>query len=386
LGAAPITIGMVAGEPSGDLLGAHLIQALTARVPGARFVGIGGPKMRAAGMDVLFPLETLAVRGYVEVIRHYSEIRGIRNRLAERFLREPPALFIGVDAPDFNLGLEARLKAAGVPTVHYVSPSIWAWRAGRIRKIRRAVSKMLLVFPFETEIYERAGIPAAYVGHPLADLLAGFPDRAAMREHLRVPRAGKIIALLPGSRVSELKQMGGLFVDTALRIGATVPEAVFLVPLATRETRDLFEAELHRRDTGELNLTVLFGHAHEAMAAADVVLVASGTATLEAALLKRPMVITYRMPRLSWWMMRPRALQPYFGLPNILAGEFLVPELMQDKATPENLAVAVLKLLDDEALRRGLEERFDGMSRELRRNTAVEAAREILPFLDGSTR
>jgi lipid-A-disaccharide synthase len=377
---------MVAGEPSGDLLGAHLMRALTARVPGARFVGIGGPKMRAAGMDVLFPLEKLAVRGYVEVIRHYREIRGIRSRLADRLLREPPTLFIGVDAPDFNLGLEARLKAAGVPTVHYVSPSVWAWRAGRMRKIRRAVSKMLLVFPFEAAIYERAGIPAAYVGHPLADLLAGFPDRAAMREQLRLPRAGKIIALLPGSRVSELEQMGGLFVDTALRIAATVPEAVFLVPLATRETRDLFETELHRRETGELRLTVLFGHAHEAMAAADVVLVASGTATLEAALLKRPMVITYRMPRLSWWIMRPRALQPYFGLPNILAGEFVVPELMQDKATPENLAAAILKFLDDDGLRRRLEERFEAMGRELRRDTAVEAAREILPFLDGSTR
>jgi lipid-A-disaccharide synthase len=382
MNAAPVTIGMVAGEPSGDLLGAHLMKALAARVPGARFVGIGGPKMRAAGMDVLFPLEKLAVRGYVEVIRHYREIHGIRSRLADRLLREPPTLFIGVDAPDFNLGLEARLKAAGVPTVHYVSPSIWAWRAGRIRKIRRAVSKMLLVFPFEAAIYERAGIPAAYVGHPLADLLAGFPGRAAMREQLRLPRAGKIIALLPGSRVSELEQMGGLFVDTALRIAATVPDAVFLVPLATRETRDLFEMELHRRDTGELRLTVLFGHAHEAMAAADVVLVASGTATLEAALLKRPMVITYRMPRLSWWIMRPRALQPYFGLPNILAGEFVVPELMQDKATPENLAAAVLTFLDDEALRRRLEERFDAMGRELRRDTGVEAARAILPFLD----
>jgi lipid-A-disaccharide synthase len=386
MGAATVTIGMVAGEPSGDLLGAHLIEAIGARVPGARFVGIGGPKMRAAGMDVLYPLDKLAVRGYVEVIRHYLEIRGIRNRLAERMLREPPNVFIGVDAPDFNLGLEARLKAAGVPTVHYVSPSIWAWRAGRIRKIRRAVSKMLLVFPFETAIYERAGIPAAYVGHPLADLLDGFPDRAAMREQLRVPRAGKIIALLPGSRVSELEQMGGLFVDTALRIAARTPEAVFLVPLATRETRDLFETELHRRETGELNLTVLFGHAHEAMAAADVVLVASGTATLEAALLKRAMVITYRMPRLSWWMMRPRALQPYFGLPNILAGEFLVPELMQEEATPENLAAAVLNFLDDDSLRRRLEERFDAMGRELRRNTAVEVAREIVPLLDGSTR
>ena len=380
--APAVTIGMVAGEPSGDLLAAHLMTALTARLPGARFVGIGGPKMRAAGMEVLYPLEKLAVRGYVEVIRHYREIRRIRSRLAAHFLREPPALFIGVDAPDFNLGLETRLKAAGVPTVHYVSPAIWAWRGGRIRKIRRAVSKMLLVFPFEVAIYERAGIPAAYVGHPLAEMLAEVPGREAMREQLRLPRTGKVIALLPGSRVSELKQMGGLLVDTALRIAAAAPDAAFLVPLATRATRELFETELLKRETGELRLTVLFGHAHDAMAAADVVLAASGTATLEAALLKRPVVILYRMPRLSYWIMRPRAYQPYFGLPNILAGELIVPEFIQDKATPENLAGAVLKFLDDEPLRRRLEERFEAMGRELRRDTAHLAAREILALLD----
>ena len=386
MGDAPVTIGIVAGEPSGDLLAAHLMMALSARVPGARFVGIGGPKMRAAGMDVLYPLDKLAVRGYVEVLRHYREIRGIRKRLAEHFLRRPPALFIGVDAPDFNLDLEVKLKAAGVPTVHYVSPSIWAWRGGRIRKIRRAVTKMLLVFPFEAPIYERAGIPAAYVGHPLAEMLAGFPGRAAVREQLRLPRSGKVVALLPGSRVSELKQLGGLFVDTALRIAAAAPDVVFLAPLATRETRDLFETELLRRETGELRLTVLFGHAHDAMAAADVVLAASGTATLEAALLKRPVVITYRMPRVSYWIMRPRAYQPYFGLPNILAGEFLVPEFMQDKATPENLAAAVLKFLDDEPLRRRLEERFETMSRELHRNSAELAAQEVVPLLESRER
>ena len=212
-------------------------------------------------------------------------------------------------------------------------------------------------------------------------MLADFPGRAAMREQLRLPRIGKVIALLPGSRVSELKQMGGLFVDAALRIAAAAPESIFLAPLATRETRDLFETELLRRETGDLRLTVLFGHAHEAMAAADVVLAASGTATLEAALLKRPVVVTYRMPRLSYWIMRPRAYQPYYGLPNILAGEFVVPELMQDQATPENLAAAVLKFLNDEGLCRGLEQRFEEMARDLRRNTAELAAREILPML-----
>ena len=380
--ASPVTIGMVAGEASGDLLGAHLIKALAAHLPRARFVGIGGPKMRAAGMEVLFPLEKLAVRGYVEVVRHYLEIAGIRRRLARHFLSEPPALFIGVDAPDFNLDLERRLKAAGVPTVHYVSPSIWAWRGSRIGKIRCAVSKMLLIFPFEPALYERAGIPAAYVGHPLADMLAGFPGRSAMREQLRLSGAVKVVALLPGSRVSELEQMGGLFVDTAIRIAASAPGVVFLAPLATRETREIFETELLRRETGELQLTVLFGHAHDAMAAADVVLAASGTATLEAALLQRPVVIAYRMPRISWWMMKHRRYQPYVGLPNILAGEFLVPEFLQEEATPENLAGAVLKYLDDAGLRRRLEERFGELGRDLRQNTAERAARAILPLLD----
>jgi lipid-A-disaccharide synthase len=338
--------------------------------------------MRAAGMEVLFPLEKLAVRGYVEVVRHYLEIAGIRRRLARHFLSEPPALFIGVDAPDFNLDLERRLKAAGVPTVHYVSPSIWAWRGSRIGKIRCAVSKMLLIFPFEPALYERAGIPAAYVGHPLADMLAGFPGRSAMREQLRLSGAVKVVALLPGSRVSELEQMGGLFVDTAIRIAASAPGVVFLAPLATRETREIFETELLRREAGELPLTVLFGHAHDAMAAADVVLAASGTATLEAALLQRPVVIAYRMPRISWWMMKHRRYQPYVGLPNILAGEFLVPEFLQEEATPENLAGAVLKYLDDDGLRRRLEERFGELGRDLRQNTAERAARAILPLLD----
>ena len=378
----PVTIGMVAGEASGDLLGAHLIRAVTAHLPQARFIGIGGPKMRAAGMQVLYPAEKLAVRGYVEVLRHYLEILGIRRRLAKHFLRERPALFIGVDAPDFNLDLELRLKSAGVPTVHYVSPSIWAWRGGRIRKIRRAVSKILLVFPFELAIYERAGIPAAYVGHPLADMLADFPGRAAVREQLRLPPTGTVIALLPGSRVSELQQMGGLFVDTARRIAEIIPDTVFLVPLATRETRDLFETELLERETGEMRLTVLFGHAHEAMAAADVVLTASGTATLEAALLRRPMVITYRVPRVSYWLMKPRGYLPYVGLPNVLAGEFVVPELLQDQATPENLAGAVTKLVGDQELRRSLETRLGELGNDLRQNTAERVAREVLSVLE----
>lgn len=378
---ATLTIGVVAGEPSGDLLGSHLIESLRERLPHARFTGIGGPRMQAAGMEVLYPLEKLAVRGYVEVARHYFEIAGIRRRLAARLLADPPALFIGVDAPDFNLGLEARLRSAGIPTAHYVSPAIWAWRSRRMREIKRAVDRMLVVFPFEAALYEQVGVPVTYVGHPLADVLSGVPGRAAMREQLRLPAAAKVIALLPGSRVSELEQMAGLYVDTAARIAAAVPDAVFLVPLVSRATRELFETALYRRQTGELNLTVLFGHAHEAMGAADVVLAASGTATLEAALIGRPMVITYRMPRLSWWIMKRQRYQPYVGLPNILAGEFIVPEFLQDEATPENLSQALLNLLFDNTVRTRLEQRFAALAQQLRQDSTGRMAEALLPLI-----
>lgn len=378
---APLTIGVVAGEASGDLLGSHLIQALRGRLPHARFTGIGGPRMQAAGMEVLFPMEKLAVRGYVEVLRHTLEILGIRRRLAAHFLAHPPALFVGVDAPDFNLDLEVKLRSAGIPTAHFVSPSIWAWRGNRIGKIRRAVSRMLVLFPFEAPLLERGGVPATYTGHPLAEMLAEVPGRAAMREQLRLPAAAKVIALLPGSRVSELAQMADLFLETAVRIAAGAPDAQFLVPLVSRPTRELFEAALYRRPCSALNLTVLFGHAHDAMAAADVVLAASGTATLEAALLGRPVVIAYRMPRLSWWMMRNRGYLPYVGLPNILAGEFIVPEFLQDEATPENLSQAVLNLLFDSAVRSRIERRFAALARELRQDSAERIAAALIPLI-----
>lgn len=379
--AAPLTIGVVAGEASGDLLGAHLIGALRARLPEARFTGIGGPRMQSAGMEVLYPMEKLAVRGYVEVLRHYAGILGIRRRLAARFIEQPPALFVGVDAPDFNLDLELKLKAAGIPTAHLVSPSIWAWRGERIDKIRRAVEHMLVIFPFEQEIYEKAGIPATYVGHPLAEMLASSPDRAAAREQLRLPVSAKVIVLLPGSRLSEVGQMADTFIETARQIAAAVPDAQFLVPLVNRSTRDLFETALYRRQAGDLNLTVLFGHAHDAMAAADVVLAASGTATLEAALIGRPMVIAYRMPRASWWIMSNRGYLPYVGLPNILAGEFIVPEFLQDEATPESLSQAVLNLLFDGVVRARLETRFAAIARELRQDSAGRMASALLPLV-----
>jgi len=383
--ATPV-IGIVAGEASGDLLGAHLIKALREQVPGARFVGIGGPKMLATGaMQALFPMEKLAVRGYAEVLRHYLEIVGIRRRLAAYFQQHPPALFIGIDAPDFNLDLELKLKMSGVATVHYVSPSIWAWRSGRIHKIKRAVTRILTLFPFEAKIYQEHGVPVSYVGHPLADLLGDFPATADVREQLRLPMNAKVIALLPGSRIGELQSMADLFVATAVELAKSLPDARFIAPLISRETKEIFEAALYRREAaGGLDIKILFGHAHDAMAAADIVLAASGTVTLEAALLKRPMVITYRMPQASWWIMRTMRVLPYVGLPNILAGEFVVPEFLQDEATPENLSQAMLNLLFDTTVRQRLETRFSAMAQELRQNTAQKAVQAILPLLESA--
>jgi len=375
------TIAMVAGEVSGDLLGSMLMAAIRQARPDVRFIGIGGPKMRAAGMDVLFPLEKLAVNGYLEVLRHYRELAGIRRSLRERFLAEPPALFIGIDAPDFNLDLELALKAEGIPTVHYVSPSIWAWRGERIHKIKRAVSHLLALFPFEAPLYEKAGVPVTYVGHPLADLLPPQTHRGEMREQMRIRQTARVFALLPGSRQSEVRRLAPTFIEPAKLILQQQADAQFLVPLASRETRAIFEHELWRQEARELPVTLLFGHAHDAMIAADWVLVASGTATLEAALLKRPMVITYRMTPFSFWLARRKQYLPYVGLPNILAGRFVVPEILQDDATPQNLAQALLNAVNNRQAVARLEQCFDDIHRSLRQNTAEKAAQAILPFL-----
>lgn len=375
------TVGIVAGEASGDLLGSELIVALRELMPQLDFVGIGGPRMESAGMKVWFPLEKLAVRGYIEVVKHYFEIVCIRRRLCRRFLADPPDIFIGIDAPDFNLDLELRLKSHGIPTVHYVSPAIWMWRKERLHKIKRAVSKMLTLFPFEAPLYRQAGIAVTFVGHPLTDVLDHVPRRATAREQLRLPLSAPVIALLPGSRQSELQHMADLFIQTARKISERMPQALFLVPLATRETREMFEIALYRNDAADLPLTVLFGHAQEAMSAADVVLVASGTATLEAALLGKPMVITYRMPAASYWLLKGRGYLPYYGLPNILAGEFVVPEIIQDEATPQNLTQALLNLLGDEPVRNRIERKFAAIGASLSRGAARQAALAILPLL-----
>lgn len=376
-------IAMVAGEASGDLLASHLIGALKQQVPDAQFVGIGGPKMVAQGFDAWWPLEKLAVRGYAEVLRHYREIVGIRASLQKRLLANPPDVFIGVDAPDFNLALETRLKKRGVPTVHYVSPSIWAWRAKRIRKIGAAVSRMLCLFPFEPELYEARGIPVTYVGHPLADIIPLDIHRKAYREKLGLPLDRPIFAFLPGSRQSELQFMAETFVETARQILVRLPQALFLVPLATRETRLQFETAIYNRQAGQLPFKLLFGHAHDAMAAADTVLVASGTATLEAALIKRPMVIAYRMAPASWRLMKRMKYQPWVGLPNILSRCFVVPEFLQEDATPENLAQALVNEHQDKVVRAKVEGQFAQLHQQLRQNTAEKAAQAVLSLVPG---
>lgn len=377
-------IGIVAGEASGDLLGSHLINALKKHRPDLEFVGIAGPKMIGEGAKTLFPMERLSVRGYIEVLRHLPGILKIRKELLQYYLKNPPDIFIGIDAPDFNFGLERRLKRKGIHTVHYVSPSIWAWRKGRMGKMKRAVSHMLALFPFESKLYERAGIPVTYVGHPLADILPLEPDLPAARENLKLKPDTLVITMLPGSRQSEVQQLADLFVKAAQLIVKEQPEVQFLVPLITRETRMIFEQAIYDNcpdNHEELPIQILFGHAHMAMEASDLVIVASGTATLEAALLKRPMVITYRMPALSWQLLKRMNYLPYVGLPNILAGRFVVPELLQHDATPEKLAETALKMMSDKILMSEIRAEFTRMHESLRQDSQEKAAQAILAYL-----
>jgi lipid-A-disaccharide synthase len=373
---------MVAGEASGDALGAHLIEALKEALPAARFQGIGGPRMQAAGFEVWHPAEALAVRGYVEVLRHLPAILRIRNDLRTRLSAEPPDLFVGVDAPDFNLGLEEHLRARGIQTVQYVAPQIWAWRGQRIHQLKRAVDRVLCLFPFEVPLLEGAGIPVSYVGHPLADQIPEAPNREAAREQFRLGATQTVIALLPGSRQSELEYMSDLFVRTAKLIHKQVRQAHFLVPLQSRPTRAMFEEALYRNDAQGLPITILFGHAHMAMTAADGVLLASGTAALEAALLKRTMVVTYRLSPMTVAAIKRRGQRlPYVSLPNILAGRFVVPEILQDDATPENLTQALLNQIGDKEVRSRQERVFLELHRQLRQNSRERSVEALLPML-----
>lgn len=377
-------IAIVAGEASGDLLGAALIDALRRRFPTARFAGIAGPRMQSAGATTIDSMETLSVGGIVEVVKHLPAILSLRRRLIKACLAEKPDIFIGIDAPDFTLGVERRLKRAGITTVHYVSPSIWAWRPERIKTIRAAVNHMLLLLPFEEEIYRKAGIPATYVGHPLADQIPLTSDQSAIRAVLEIPRGKRVIAILPGSRQREVEALAPLFVETAKRLFARYPEACFLVPFVSRETRQRFEQEIWLQETQELPWRLMFGHSHEAMLASDVVLLASGTAALECMLAHRPVVVSYRVAPLTYRLVKRKYLLPYVSLPNIIGKRHLVPEFLQEDARAENLVQAVSAYLDDERLCGLISAQFASMHGELRCNAAERAATALVPLLGGA--
>ena len=378
-----VRIAIVAGEASGDLLASLLIGALKKQLPEAVFHGIGGTRMEAQGFDAWWPMDSLSVMGYVDALKNYREIAGIRRQLKKRLLETRPDVFIGVDAPDFNLGLERELKDAGIKTVHYVSPSIWAWRGGRIKKIGRAVDRLLALFPMEPPLYEKESIPVTFVGHPLADIIPLETSKTAVRDKLALPRDLPVFALLPGSRRGELEKMADTFVQTARLIRERfLPDAQFVVPLTTRETRLRFEKAIHAQQADDVPFRLLFGHAQDALGAADVSLVASGTATLEAALIKRPMVITYKMAPSSWWIGKRLVKSPYVGLPNILAGRFVVPEILQDAATPEALAEALVKLYEDKENAEAVAAVFTDIHLQLRQNNAAKAAAAVIECLN----
>ncbi|MCF8149186.1 MAG: lipid-A-disaccharide synthase [Sulfuritalea sp.] len=376
-----VRIAMVAGEASSDQLAAHLVTALKKHLPNATFYGIGGPKMQRQGFESLWPAEMLAVRGYAEVLRHYRAITRMRRQLLSRLLEDRPDVFIGVDGSDFNLWLEKRLKRQGIPTIHFVSPSIWAWRKNRMNKIVQSVSHILALYPFEPELYRDTTVKCSYVGHPLADVIPLEIDQRAVREQLGLAQDRPVIALLPGSRQSELEFMAETFIGAAKLLLLRYPRALFLVPLVSRETRNQFETALWKQKADEMPFTLMFGHAAEAVAASDVVLVASGTATLETALVGRPMVIAYKMSPWSWRLMRGMRYLPWVGLPNILAGRYVVPEFLQDEATPENLAQALGNLLVDRPARAAISRVFGSIHRLLRQDTAQKAADAVLPYL-----
>ena len=377
-----LRIAMVAGEASGDQLAAPLIAELKARRQPILFAGIGGPRMQAYGFESHYPMEKLSVRGYAEVLRHYGEIAGIRRRLTNALLGERPDVYVGIDSSEFNLRVERKLKDAGIPTVHYSSPQVWAWRGWRVRRVARSVNRILVMFPFEAPLYEKMGVPVTYVGHPLADMIPMDPAKHEARVALRLPAGKLIVALLPGSRRSELQYMAESFVLAAHRFRQEVHDVHFVCPMVTRATRDLFERAVHVNQRTDLPLTLLFGHSHEALAAADLALVASGTATLEAALFKTPMVIAYRQSPLTWALMRHLFYLPYVGMPNVLAGEKLVPELLQDDANPAALAGALLTLLRDTVAQRRQIDRFREFHHVLRQNAAEKAADAVLGVLN----
>jgi lipid-A-disaccharide synthase len=366
---------MVAGEASGDLLAGLLLDGLRQRWPDSRAAGIGGPQMARRGFEAWWPHEKLAVSGYVEVLRHYRELVGIREKVKQRLLGQPPDVFIGIDAPDFNLDLEAGLKARGIRTVHFVCPSIWAWRPERAAKIKASTDHVLCVFPFEPELLARHGIASTYVGHPLASVIPMKPDQTAARHALGIEQGAEVLAILPGSRASEVHRLAPRFFGAAALVLGKRPGVRLVVPaLAAR--RASIEDAARAAGIGGL-VQIVDGQSHSVLAACDLALVASGTATLEAALFKRPMVIAYAVNWLSYRIMKPRQLQPWIGLPNILCGEFVVPELVQHDANPELLAAALLDWLEAPARMAAVQEKFTALHELLRRDTATLATDAI---------
>ncbi len=372
-------LGIIAGEASGDLLGAHLMQALRAQHPNLSASGIAGPRMVAAGVQALYPSDKLAVNGYGDVLRRLPELLWIRSRITRHFLKHRPRVFVGIDAPDFNFTLEENLKRAGIPTVHFVSPSLWAWRGERIHRIKRAVSHMLVVFPFEEKIYQDAEIPVSFVGHPLADLIPFEPDTQAARQVLNLSADQRVIALLPGSRLGEVARHASLMLAAAQTMRHTLPDLQFVLPAANEAAAALVHKAMKAT---RLPVQVLLGQSHTALAACDLALVASGTATLEAALFKKPMVITYRMSERTAARMLRQAYLPYVGLPNILAGRFVVPEMLQAEATPEALAREMLAWFDDPLRQDEAIENFKALHLSLRQNAHIRIAEALNPYLD----
>ena len=375
------TIAIVAGESSGDLLGSHLIKSLKSARPDLKFIGIAGPKMMKEGAVSFFSMEELSVRGYFEVFRKLFHLIKLRKKLLNQILKEKPDLFIGVDAPDFNFWIEKQLKKKGVTVIHYVSPSIWAWRGNRLRKIKKSIDHMLIIFPFEKNIYSKANIQATFVGHPLAELIPLYPNKKKAQNKLKIIKATKVIALLPGSRQGEVKWHAQLLIDSATEISKKIRDVKFLAPLPTRETYDIFSKTLFKNTHAELDIQLLIGHASDAINAADLVIVASGTATLETALYKKPMIVIYKMSSISWQILKRMRYLPFVSLPNILLNKFLVPELLQSDATSENISSKAIEILKDASYRKNLLIQFTKIHHQLKQNTSDRLNRVILKLI-----
>ncbi|AHI32326.1 MULTISPECIES: lipid-A-disaccharide synthase [Marinobacter] len=377
-----VTFAIVAGEASGDILGAGLIRSLRLRYPNARFVGIGGDEMIAEGFHSLVPMERLSVMGLVEVLGRIRELFDIRARLMNYLLATPPDVVIGIDSPDFTLGIERRCRDAGIPTAHYVSPSVWAWRQKRIFTIAKSVNLMLTLFPFEARFYEEHGVPVAFVGHPLADRIPMMPDTAGARQSLGLLEDAPVLAILPGSRGGEVERLGTLFLEAARWIQGRRPDLQLVIPCVNRDREKQVRALVEALDV-KLAVTIVRGRSREVMASSDVVLLASGTATLEAMLLKKPMVVGYRLSRVSYALVSRLVKVPYVALPNLLAKEQLVPELLQDDASPESLGEAVLERLENESERARLTAAFSQLHEQLRQGADEQSAAAISALIEG---